>query len=180
MDAVNSLPIISEEALLKTVDALTRNIDRGTRLLQELGIRYGVEYKDRPPGERVTISHPRDVVALLGPEMSRLPQEQLRVLLLNTKNNVISQHVIYQGNVNSSMIRPAEVFRAAIVESATYIIVAHNHPSGDPTPSQEDIRITQELADAGKLLGIDLIDHLVISSDSEWVSMKERRLAFSS
>ena len=79
------------------------------------------------------------------------------------------------GNVNSSVIRPAEVLRAAVIESAPSIIISHNHPSGDPTPSPEDVSITRELVQAGKLLGIDLLDHVVIGGD-RWVSLKERKL----
>ena len=93
------------------------------------------------------------------------------MLLLDTRNNVMGQRVIYQGNVKSSVVRPAEVFRDAIIESAPNIIVAHNHPGGDPTPSPEDVSITQELTAAGKLLGINLMDHLVIGGD-RFVSLK--------
>ena len=97
------------------------------------------------------------------------------MLLLNTRNQVMGQRVVYIGNVNSSVIRPAEVLRAAVIESAPSIIIAHNHPSGDPTPSPEDVSITRELVQAGKLLGIDLLDHVVIGGD-RWVSLKERKL----
>ena len=83
------------------------------------------------------------------------------MLLLNTRNQVRGQRVIYMGNVNSPVIRPAEVLRAAVIESAPSIIISHNHPSGDPTPSPEDVSITRELVQAGKLLGIDLLDHVV-------------------
>ena len=84
------------------------------------------------------------------------------MLLLNTKNNVVAQRVVYQGNVNSAIVRPAEVFRPAVVESMPAVIVAHNHSSGDPTPSPEDVAITRELSQAAKLRGIDLLDHVVI------------------
>ena len=107
--------------------------------------------------------------------MGALAQEQLRVLLLNTRNQVMGQRVIYIGNVNSSVVRPAEVLRAAVIDSAPSIIITHNHPSGDPTPSPEDVSITRELVQAGKLLGIDLLDHVVIGGD-RWVSLKERKL----
>ena len=127
------------------------------------------------PAEMPQINCPQDVHSLLGPEMSALAQEQLRVLLLNTRNQVRGQRVIYMGNVNSSVIRPAEVLRAAVIESAPSIIISHNHPSGDPTPSPEDVSITRELVQAGKLLGIDLLDHVVIGGD-RWVSLKERKL----
>ena len=97
------------------------------------------------------------------------------MLLLNTRNQVMGQRVVYIGNVNSSVVRPAEVLRAAVIDSAPSIIISHNHPSGDPTPSPEDVSITRELVQAGKLLGIDLLDHVVIGGD-RWVSLKERKL----
>ena len=144
-------------------------------LLGELAARYEVAFQPERPAEMPTINCPQDVHNLLGPEMSALAQEQLRVLLLNTRNQVRGQRVIYMGNVNSSVIRPAEVLRAAVIESAPSIIISHNHPSGDPTPSPEDVSITRELVQAGKLLGIDLLDHVVIGGD-RWVSLKERKL----
>ena len=126
-------------------------------------------------GDLPSINCPDDVHRLPGPEMSRLAQEQLRVLLLNTKNNVVGQRVVYQGNVNSSMIRPAEVLRPAVMEAVPSIIVCHNHPSQDPTPSPEDAAITRDIAQAGKLLGIELLDHVVIGGE-RFASLKERGL----
>ena len=88
---------------------------------------------------------------------------------------VVGQRVVYQGNVNSSMIRPAEVFRPAVVEAVPSIIVCHNHPSQDPTPSPEDAAITRDLVKAGKLLGVELLDHVVIGG-KRFVSLKDRNL----
>ena len=154
------------------LDALRSNLS----LLGELAVRYEVETQpERPKGDLPAINCPEDVRRLLGPEMAPLAQEQLSVLLLNTRNEVVGQRVIYQGNVNSSMVRPAEVLRPAVVESVPSIIVCHNHPSGDPTPSPEDVAITKELAAAGKLLGVELLDHVVIGGDRS-VSLKERGL----
>ena len=154
------------------LDALRSNLS----LLGEIAMRYEVETQpERPTGDLPAISCPDDVRKLLGPEMAPLAQEQLRVLLLNTKNQVLGQRVIYQGNVNSSMIRPAEVFRPAVIEAVPSIIISHNHPSQDPTPSPEDAAITRELAQAGKLLGIELLDHVVIGGE-RFVSLKERGL----
>ena len=139
-------------------------------------MRYEVETQpERPTGDLPSINCPEDVRRLLGPEMAPLAQEQLRVLLLNTKNQVLGQRVVYQGNVNSSMIRPAEVLRPAVIEAVPSIIISHNHPSQDPTPSPEDAAITRELAQAGKLLGIELLDHVVIGGE-KFVSLKERGL----
>ena len=158
-----------EQALL---DALRSNLS----LLGELAVRYEVAtHPERPTGDLPAISSPDDVRRLLGPEMASLAQEQLRVLLLDTKNNVVGQRVVYQGNINSSVVRPAEVLRPAVVEAVPSIIVSHNHPSADPTPSPEDAAITRELAQAAKLLGIDLLDHIVIGGD-RFVSLKERGL----
>ena len=155
------------------LDALRSNLN----LLGEIAMRYEVETQpERPTGDDLpSINCPEDVRRLLGPEMAPLAQEQLRVLLLNTKNLVVGQRVVYQGNVNSSMIRPAEVLRPAVIEAVPSIIVSHNHPSGDPTPSPEDAAITRELAQAGKLLGIELLDHIVIGGE-RFVSLKERGL----
>ena len=133
------------------------------RLLKEISLRFGVDYAAGPGATAPYAIHsPKDTYDLLAPEMAPLHQEQLRVLLLNTKNVVVGQRVVYQGNVNSSIVRPAEVLRPAVVEAVPSIIIAHNHPSGDPTPSPEDIAITRDITKAGKLLGIDLLDHVVI------------------
>ena len=156
--------------------ALLKALRSNLNLLGELAMRYQVETQpERPTKDLPIISCPNDVRRLLGPEMAPLAQEQLRVLLLDTKNHVVGQRVIYQGNVNSSMIRPAEVLRPAIIEAVPSIIISHNHPSTDPTPSPEDAAITRELAQAGKLLGIELLDHVVIGGE-RFVSLKERGL----
>jgi DNA repair protein RadC len=128
-------------------------------------------------GERLQIRSPHDVASLLQIEMGDLEQEHVRVVLLNTKNYVLGQREIYRGSLNSSLIRTAEIFRDAIRENAAAIIVAHNHPSGDPTPSPEDVRVTRDLVAAGQLLGIELLDHLVIGRQC-YVSLRERRLGF--
>ena len=131
------------------------------------------------PEERITIGSPQDVANLLMAEMAVYDQEHLKVLLLNTKNEVLGTHEIYVGNVNSSVIRPAEVLRPAVRENAPFIIVVHNHPSGDPTPSQEDVSVTRDLVSAGKLLGIGVLDHVVIGSGNRYVSLNEKGLGFS-
>ena len=97
------------------------------------------------------------------------------MLLLDTKNNVVGQRVVYQGNVSSAIVRPAEVLRPAVIEAVPSIIISHNHPSQDPTPSPEDVAITRELSQAAKLLGIELLDHVVIGGE-KFVSLKERGL----
>ena len=154
------------------LDALRSNLS----LLGEIAMRYEVETQpERPRGDLPSINCPEDVRRLLGPEMAPLAQEQLRVLLLNTKNEVVGQRVIYQGNISSAIVRPAEVLRPAVIEAVPSIIVSHNHPSADPTPSPEDAHLTRDLVRAAKLLGIELLDHIVIGGE-RFVSLKERGL----
>ena len=160
---------LAKDAVL--LNALRINLS----LLGEIALRYDVETKPERPEDPPSISTPKDVHTLLGPEMSGLAQEQLRVLLLDTKNRVVGQRVVYQGNISSAIVRPAEVLRPAVVEAVPSIIVSHNHPSGDPTPSPEDAACTREMSQAAKLLGIDLLDHIVIGG-KRFVSLKERGL----
>ncbi|MYC28962.1 MAG: JAB domain-containing protein [Chloroflexi bacterium] len=149
---------------------------KASQLLASLEL--GRRFISLAPQDRAVINSPQDVANLLQAEMATLEQEHLRALLLNTKNQVINTVEVYVGNVNSSIVRPSEVFRPAVRDNAPSIIVVHNHPSGDPTPSPEDVAITRELVSAGKLLGIDLLDHVVIGSGGRYVSLNERRLGF--
>ena len=142
-------------------------------------LELGRRFVSLAPEERLTINGPEDVANFVASDMAALEQEHLRVALLNTRNEVLSTEDIYIGNVNSSVVRPAEVFRPAIRSNATSIIAVHNHPSGDPTPSGADVSITRDLVESGKMLGIELLDHLVIGSGNRFVSMKEARLGFS-
>jgi DNA repair protein RadC len=111
-------------------------------------------------------------------EMSALEQEEMWVLLLDTRNRYLSLEKLYRGSLNSSQIRIGELFKVAIRRNAATIIVSHNHPSGDPTPSPDDIAITRAIVQAGKLLDVDVLDHLVIGN-GRYVSLKERGLGFS-
>ncbi len=130
------------------------------------------------PDERATVNAPQDAANLVIGEMAPLDQEHLKVMLLNIRNEVLSIHEIYVGNVNASVIRPSEIIRPAVRDNAPSIIVVHNHPSGDPTPSREDVSVTRELVAAGKLMGVELLDHLVIGSGGRFVSMKDQSLGF--
>ena len=141
-------------------------------------LELGRRFVSLAPEERMVISSPRDVANLVMAEMAAFDQEHLRVVLLNTKNEVLSIQEIYIGNVNSSVVRPGEVLRPAVRDNAPSVIVVHNHPSGDPTPSPEDIAITRELLAAGKLMGIELLDHLVVGSGNRYVSLNEKGLGF--
>jgi DNA repair protein RadC len=109
--------------------------------------------------------------------MSGLEQEHLRVFLLDTRNHVLDIVEVYKGSVNSSQVHVGELFKPAIRRGASAIIIAHNHPSGDPTPSPDDVAVTRAILQAGKLLGIDVLDHIVIGL-GRWVSLKERGLGF--
>lgn len=128
---------------------------------------------------RDKISSPEDLVRLVQLEMSALEQEQLRVFLLDTKNRVAAIRTLYTGSLNQSTVRIAEIFKAAIRENCAAIAVVHNHPSGDPTPSPEDVRVTQAIVDAGKLLDVDVLDHVIVGrGQPSFVSLRERGLGF--
>jgi len=129
------------------------------------------------PDQRPQVRSPQDAASLLMTDMGRLDQEHFRVLLLNTKNQVLQFEDVYKGSLNASAVRIGEVFRAAIRHNCASIIIAHNHPSGDPTPSPEDVSVTKLVVEAGKLLDIDVLDHLVIGANS-FVSLRERGLGF--
>jgi len=130
-------------------------------------------------GDREPVVHsPKDVADLVMYEMSGLVQEELWVLLLDTRNRKISLEKIYKGSLNNSLIRVAEVFKPAVQCNAASIVIMHNHPSGDSSPSQEDIAITREIVKAGELLGVDVLDHLVIGQGN-FVSLKESGVGFS-
>ena len=139
----------------------------------ELGRRLLVE----APEEKPAITSPADAANLLLGEMSLLEQECMRVILLDTRNRVQSIQTVYQGSLNTTMVRVGELFREAVRANCAAIIVAHNHPSGDPSPSPEDVAITKDMVAAGKLLSIEVLDHLVIGHQ-RFVSLKERGLGF--
>lgn len=129
-------------------------------------------------GDRPIVTSPADAYNLLAAEMAGEEQEQIRTLFLDTKHRVIGGSMVYKGNVNTAVVRVGELFRDAVRANCVAIIVAHNHPSGDPTPSEDDVRITEDIVKAGKLLQIEVLDHLVIGQQG-FVSLKERGLGFS-
>jgi len=129
------------------------------------------------PEERAAVRSPQDVANLLMPEMGLLEQEELRVVLLNTRNQVLGVHTVYRGSVNTSLVRVGELFREAVRQNCPAMVVAHNHPSGDPTPSPDDVAMTKQAVEAGRLLDIEVLDHLVIAQQ-RFVSLKERRQGF--
>ncbi len=129
------------------------------------------------PAERPTVKSPADAANLVLLEMAGLEQEHLRTIILDTKNHVLKIHTVYIGSLNTAVMRVGELFREAIRLNSAALIIVHNHPSGDPTPSAEDVQVTRQVVEAGKLLSIDVLDHLVIGQ-ARWVSLKERGLGF--
>ena len=129
------------------------------------------------PQERTKIHSPTDVANLLMLDMGLLEREEVRVVLLDTKNHVQRIAQVYSGSLNAAVIRVNEIFTEAVRANSAALIVVHNHPSGDPTPSPEDVQVTEQIVAAGKLLQIDVLDHLIITR-AAYVSLKERRLGF--
>lgn len=150
----------SPGALRPLLHALREN----GRLLAALAQRLEVGALE-PPAARRTIHGPADVAAYLGPELADLAQEQLRVLLLDTKNRVLGTALVYQGGANQTVVRLADCFREAVRLSATALLFAHNHPSGTPDVSPEDVRLTREAALVGELLGVPVLDHVIVARE---------------
>ncbi len=156
------------------IDTVIELVRQNLRLLAELVQRHEVGGRAIPV-EGKTVRTPADVAGYLGPELADLAQEQLRVLLLDTKNRVLGTSLVYQGGLNSIMVRLADCFREAVRANAAAILLVHNHPSHDPEPSNEDVRVTCEAGQVGDLLGIDLLDHVIVGG-REFVSLRERGL----
>lgn len=138
----------------------------------QAGIELGRRLARSKLSDTVTIRSPKDVADLLSEELRYLQKEHFVCLFLNTKNHVIAQETLSMGSLNASIVHPREVFRAAIKRGCASIVCVHNHPSGDPTPSPEDIGITQRLIEAGSIIGIEVLDHIIIG-DQRFVSLKE-------
>jgi DNA repair protein RadC len=126
--------------------------------------------------EQYQIRSPADAANLVSSEMAFLDHEELRVLCLDTKNHVVANIKLYQGTLNSSVLRVAEIFRPAITRNCAGIIICHNHPSGDPKPSPEDVSVTRQLLEAAKLFDIDFVDHVIIGSNQRFCSLKEQMM----
>ncbi|OPJ62043.1 RadC family protein [Clostridium chromiireducens] len=123
----------------------------------------------------IKITSPKELADLIMGEMNDLTQEVLKVVLLNTKNVIIGTKDVFKGSLNTSVVHPREIFKQAINKNSASIIICHNHPSGDPTPSKEDINITLRIKECGNIIGIQLIDHIIIGNN-KFVSLKERGL----
>jgi DNA repair protein RadC len=139
----------------------------------ELGRRVAADW----PAGRLSVRSPRDLADRLMPAMGRLEREELRVVLLNTKNAVLGISTVYQGNVSTALVRVGELFRDAVRQHAAGLILVHNHPSGDPTPSPDDLHLTAQAVAAGRLLDVPVLDHLIVGQDA-FVSLRDRGVAF--
>jgi len=139
----------------------------------ELGRRAAAEW----PTGRWSVRTPRDLADRLLVQMGRLPREELRVVLLNTRNVVLGIVTVYQGNVSTAVVRVGELFRDAIRQHAAGLILVHNHPSGDPSPSPDDLHLTAEAIAAGRLLDVNVLDHVILGHDA-FVSLRDRGVAF--
>jgi DNA repair protein RadC len=156
--------------------AIVRGISHATAARIKAALHLGMRLHN-PVEERPIINSPADAAALVQYEMGLLEKEHLKVILLDRRNHVMDVVQIYEGSVNSSQVRIAEVFRPAIQRMASAIIACHNHPSSDNTPSPDDVAVTRAMVQAGKLLDINLLDHLILSIRG-FVSLKEKGLGF--
>jgi len=171
-----SLPVIEPNFLRKNVRQKKKVAETFARIRQlhdELNTQLYAH-----PTERPGINSPQDAFDILNCFIGTLDHEELWVINMDIKNRVMNLVKLYQGSVNSSQVRVAEVFRQAMIDNCHGIIVGHNHPSGDPTPSPDDVAVTRAIIQAGKLLDIDVLDHIVVGNP-KWGSLKERGLAFS-
>jgi DNA repair protein RadC len=164
---------------LSTVELqhLVAGISAGRAVQLKAAIELGMRVARGDRLARRQVKSPTDIVDLLLLEMSHLDQEHLRTVLLDTKSRVQAISTVYIGSLNASMVRVGEVFKEAVRRNSAALIVSHNHPSGDPTPSPEDILVTREIVSAGKMLDIDVLDHIVIGH-GVWVSLRQRGLGF--
>ncbi len=161
VDEISRVPGISNQTALRLKAALAL----GRKLLQ-------------PEDDRPTIHSPGDAAQILMPMLAHREQEYLMVMMLDTRNRMLDISEVYHGSLNSSMVRVGEVFKPALQRNAASVLVAHNHPSSDPTPSPEDVTVTRAIVQAGKLLDVSVVDHIVCGL-SRWVSLKEKGLGFS-
>jgi len=162
-----------------SLEELTKvaGIGRVKAIELQAALELGRRLMTMAPDQQHEVRCPSDAATYLLPEMQLLTREHLKAVLLNTKNRIVGMHTVYEGTVNSANVRIAEVFREAVRRDCPNLIVAHNHPSGDPTPSPEDVAVTRQIVQAGKLLEVAVLDHLIIGH-GRFVSLKERGLGF--
>ncbi|MEK5185748.1 RadC family protein [Solibacillus sp. FSL W7-1324] len=158
-----------------TLEEITeiKGIGEAKAVLLLAAIELGRRLASKDLEERFTIRSPEDAATFLMQDMTSLQQEHFVCLFLNVKNQVLHKQTIFVGSLNASIVHPREIFREAVKRSAASIICSHNHPSGIPTPSPEDIDVTTRLYEAGKIVGVDLLDHVIIG-DHQFISMKEK------
>ncbi len=158
-----------------TIDELTKVKGIGNAKAVEIlaSIELGKRVSRLQIDDRYIIRSPDDGAKYVMDEMRFLSQEHFVCIYLNTKNQVLHKQTVFIGSLNASIVHPREVFKEAMKRSAASIICFHNHPSGDPNPSREDIEVTQRLSECGKIIGIDLLDHIIIG-DQKFVSLKEK------
>ncbi|WP_181349960.1 DNA repair protein RadC [Thalassobacillus sp. CUG 92003] len=161
-----------KDATVEELKAI-RGIGEAKAILIMAAIELGKRVHQLKPGDRYVIRSPEEGADFVMEEMRDLQQEHFICLFLNTKNQVLHRQTIFIGSLNASIVHPREIYKEAVKRSAASIICAHNHPSGDPTPSQEDIHVTRRLTECGKMLGIEMLDHIVIG-DRKFVSLKEK------
>ena len=153
--------------------ALVKGIGMAKATQIKAGLELGRRAAETPRRERFTFRSPTDVYQAVSSRLSHLDREVFMVFHLSAKNQVIFDEIISVGNLTSSLVHPRELFKSAIKKSAAAVILAHNHPSGDPTPSEDDLALTGRLVQAGELIGIRVLDHIIIGY-GRYVSLKER------
>lgn len=177
LDIAGRVLAMGDELLCATVQDFAPVVGgskaKAVRLAAALEI--GRRLASKSAADRQQITKPADAARLVMAPMRHLDREEFRVILLNTKNRVIQVETVAVGTLNSSGVEPREVFKNAIRRSAAAVILVHNHPSGDPTPSREDVALTKRLVQAGELLGIEVLDHIVIG-DGKYASFKAEKL----
>jgi DNA repair protein RadC len=176
---LNQFPTLEDiahasNAELESIEGIGKSSAARIRAALELGRRL----VSTMPHERPLIGSPADAANLVMSEMSLLESEELRILLLDTRNRVQGVQTVYKGSLNTTMVRVCELYREAIRANCAAIIAVHSHPSGDPSPSPEDIALTRDAVQAGKLLSIELLDHIIVGHNT-FVSLHERGLGFS-
>ena len=149
----------------------------GTMRLRELTVRYSVKRTDdgQPVVVGLAMHTPRESASLLMTALQDQPGEVFAILCLTTKHRVIAYHEVSRGTLDATLVHPREVFKAALLANAAALILCHNHPSGDASPSAEDVHLTRRLVDAGALLGVDVLDHIIVGNGG-YYSFKEARL----
>lgn len=162
---------------LRHLKELTRVVGVGPAKAVQLvaAFEIGRRAASQRQGERIQVCSPEDVAAVYGPRLRDLKKEVFKIVLLNTANVIVGDYTVSEGGLAANIVEPRAVFQKAVLENAAAIICLHNHPSGNPEPSREDVRITRQLVEAGKLMGIPVHDHLIIAGHT-YTSLAERKL----